>query len=447
MTIRYARSGDVHIAYQVVGDGPLDLVLVPGWVSNLEAFWDSPPLARFLERLAAFSRLILFDKRGTGLSDRVADRELPTLEQRMDDVRAVMDAVASDRSAVFGYSEGGPLSILFAATHPERTTALACYGTYACRRRAPDYPWAPTTEQRESWLRRLETEWGGAADLEDLAPSRAHEPEFRAWWASFLRRSASPSAAVALGRMNSEIDVRDVLPTVRVPTLILHRTGDRDANVEEGRFIARRIPGARFLELPGDDHLPWIGDADAVVDALQEFLTGGRAAPPSDRILATIVFMDVVDSTGHATRLGDRGWRERLEAVHGVARREVARFRGDLVKTLGDGFLATFDGPARATRGACAVRDAVRALGLASRLGVHTGEIERSGTDLAGIALHVAARIMERAGPDEVWASSTVRDLVAGSGLRFDDQGAFRLRGTDREWQLFRVEEDRTSTA
>jgi pimeloyl-ACP methyl ester carboxylesterase len=430
----------MHIAYQVVGEGPFDLVLVPGWVSNIEAFWEDPPMARFLGRLAGFSRLILFDKRGTGLSDRVSDRELPTLEQRIDDVRAVLDAVGSERAAVFGYSEGGPMSILFAATHPARTIALACYGTYAKRLWSEDYPWAPTAEARERWLAMLESEWGGVTDLEELAPSRAREPAFREWWASYLRRSASPSAAVALGRMNTHIDVRDVLPTVRVPTLVLHRTGDRDARVEEGRFIASRIPGARFVELPGDDHLPWSGDVDAVVDALQEFLTGERATAPEHRILATLLFVDVVRSTEHVASAGDRAWAERLEALYAAARLEIDRKRGELVKTLGDGVLALFDGPARAARCALALCESVRDLGVEIRAGVHTGEVERTGSDVSGVAVHVAARVMERAGPGEVWASSTVRDLVSGSGIAFADRGSFRFEGLPREWHVWRVE-------
>jgi len=438
--IRYARSGDVHIAYQVVGEGPLDLIVVPGWVSNIEASWEYPPFAHFLDRLSSFSRLILFDKRGTGLSDRVSDQQLPTLEQRMDDVRAVMDAAGSASAALFGYSEGGPMSILFAATHPDRTTALVCYGTYAKREWSEEYPWAPKPEARARWLDMLEAEWGGVTDLEELAPGHAKDPVFRSWWASYLRRSASPNAAVALGRMNTAIDIRDILPSVRVPTLVLHRTGDRDANVAEGEFIARMIPGARFRELPGDDHIPWIGDVDGLVDAIQEFLTGHRSTPSLDRVLATVLFVDVVDSTKQVSELGDTAWRQRLHRIHAIARSEISRFHGSLVKTMGDGFLATFDGPARATRCAWAVRDALHVLGIESRAGVHTGEIERSDADVAGIAVHIAARVMEAAGAGEVWASSTVRDLASGSGLSFLDRGAHRMKGVSREWQLFQVE-------
>lgn len=437
--IQYARSGEVHIAYQVVGEGPLDLLVVPGWVSNIEASWEYRPFARFLDRLASFSRLILFDKRGTGLSDRVSDRELPTLEQRMDDVRAVMDAAHSRQAALFGYSEGGPMSILFAATHPDRTTALICYGTYAKREWSEDYPWAPTPEARGRWLDMLEAEWGGVTDLDELAPSRARDPEFRRWWASYLRRSASPNAAVALGRMNTAIDVRDVLPTVRVPTLILHRSGDRDARLAEGEFIAANIPGALFRELPGDDHVPWVGDTDPILDGIQEFLTGKRPSPPVDRVLATVLFVDIVGSTELVAALGDSAWRDRLERIYAIASSEVSRFHGTLIKTTGDGFLATFDGPARATHCAQAVCEALHGLGVEARAGVHTGEIERSGADVAGIAVHVAARVMEEAGPGEVWTSSTVRDLASGSGLSFTDRGNFRLKGVQRDWQLFQA--------
>jgi class 3 adenylate cyclase/pimeloyl-ACP methyl ester carboxylesterase len=437
---RYARSGGTHIAFQVTGSGPIDLVVVPGWVSNIDALWEHPASSRFLGRLASFSRLILFDKRGTGLSDRVNDADLPTLEQRMDDVRAVMDAAGSERAAVFGYSEGGPMSVLFAATHGDRTIALICYGTYAKREWSPDYPWAPTREARQRWLGMLESEWGGVTDLAEMAPSAADDPEFRAWWSAYQRRSASPSAAIALGRMNTKIDVRDVLPAVRVPTLILHRTGDRDAHVEEGRFIAGRIPGARFIELPGADHIPWVGDIDSIVDPIQEFLTGGRPAPSVDRVLTTVLLVDLVESTRHAARLGDHAWRGLLDSFQQTAHREIDRFHGSRIKSTGDGVLATFDGPARATRCACAIRDAAHALGLETRSGVHTGEIERTGDDIAGIAVHVAARVMAEASPGQVWTTSTVRDLVYGSGIVFEDRGSFQLKGISRDWQLCRVE-------
>jgi class 3 adenylate cyclase len=437
----YTKSGNVHIAYQVIGTrGMPDLVLVPGWVSNLDAFWEHPSMAKFLNRLAGFSRLIIFDKRGTGLSDRVNDSELPTLEQRMDDVRAVMDAAGSERATLFGYSEGGPMSILFAATYQARTTALICYGTYAKRQWAPDYPWAPTAEKRNEWLQMLEKEWGSVTDLKDLSPTAEKDPEFRAWWSSFLRRSASPSAVLALGRMNTFIDVRDVLPAVRVPTLILHRTGDRDANIEEGRYIAGRIPEARFIQLEGEDHLPWIGDIDAILDPIQEMITGKQPVPSMNRILMTVLFVDIAGSTDLAARLGDNQWISLLESFYDVARLEVSRYRGKLIKSTGDGILAIFDGPARATQCASMLRDVSAKMEIQIRAGLHTGEIELTGSDIGGIAVHIASRVMAEAAPGEIYTTSTVRDLVSGSGIRFHELGTRKLRGVTRDWALFRVD-------
>ena len=434
---RYARSGDVNIAYQVIGEGPFDLVYVPGWVTNLEYGWESPLVARYYQRLASFSRLILFDKRGTGLSDRVPNTELPTLEQRMDDVRAVMDAVGSERAAVMGHSEGGNMCVLFAATYPDRTIALVTFGIYVKRIPSPEYPWAPTPEERQRWLRRLEEEWGGVVDLEDLAPSLALDPGFREWWSTYLRLSASPSAAVALGRMNTQIDVTAILPSVRVPTLVLHRVGDRDIRVEEARYIAEHIPGARLVELPGDDHLPWTPDMDVALDEVEGFLTGSIRPPEPDRVLATVLFTDIVDSTARAAHLGDRRWRETLQAHQGVVRRELERFRGREIKTTGDGFLATFDGPARAIRCAFAIRDAAHRAGLEVRAGLHTGECETMPDDIGGIAVHIASRVVTEADRGEVLVSRTVKDLVAGSGIEFEDRGSRSLKGLDAEWQLF----------
>ena len=433
---RYARSGDVSIAYQVVGDGPRDLVFVPGWVSNIEAMWDDPGMAHVLRRLSSFSRLILFDKRGTGLSDRVPMDELPSLETRMDDVRAVMDAASSERAALFGHSEGGSMCMLFAATFPERTTALVCFGVFAKRVWSPDYPWAPTPEARAAWLDRIETEWGTATDLDDLAPSRANDPTFSEWTAGYFRRSASPGAAAALGRMNTEIDVRDVLPTIQVPTLIMHRAKDRDVNVKEGKFIADRIPGARFLRMPGTDHLFWTEDADHVVDEIERFLTGTTLGPEPDRVLATVLFTDIVGSTAQAVKMGDRQWMDALEAHRTMVRWFLERFRGREVDTAGDGFFATFDGPARAIRCAIAVRDAAREHGVEIRAGVHTGEVE-IGEKPAGVAVHIGARVMAKAGTGEVLVSQTVKDLVAGSGLRFDDRGPQALKGVPGIWNLW----------
>lgn len=436
---RYTKSGDVNIAYQVTGRGPLDLVFVDGWVSHLEYAWEHPSFARFLDRLGSFSRLIRFDKRGTGLSDPVV--ELPTLEQRMDDVRAVMDAVGSERAALFGWSEGGSMCALFAATYPKRTSALILCGAFAKRIWSPDYPWAPTPEERQRFFDAIETGWGGVVDLETLAPSTADDPQFRDWWSTYLRLGASPGAALAHARMNTEIDIRHVLKTIRVPALVLHRSGDQDAKVEEGRYIAAQIPGAKFVELPGRDHLPFVGDADALLDEVEEFLTGVRTSPEAERILATVLFADIVESTKRATELGDRRWRDLLEAYYALIRRHLAAFRGREIDTTGDGLLATFDGPARAIRCACAIRDAARGLGIEVRAGLHTGECEVIGPKLGGIAVHIGARVASLAGAGEVLVSSTVKDLVAGSGLRFEDRGAHALKGVEGEWRLFAVAE------
>jgi class 3 adenylate cyclase len=434
---RYARSGDVNIAYQVLGEGPFDLVYVPGWVTNLEYGWDSPLVERYYNRLASFSRLILFDKRGTGLSDRVPVSELPTLEQRMDDVRAVMDAVGSERAVVMGHSEGGNMCVLFAATYPERTIALVTFGIYVKRIPSPDYPWAPTPAERQAWLERIERDWGGVVDLEILAPSFVDDPEFCHWWSTYLRVSASPSAAVALGQMNTQIDVTTILPSVRVPTLVMHRIGDRDIRVEEARYIAQHIPGARLVELPGDDHLPWTPDMDLALDEVERFLTGSIRRPEPDRVLATVLFTDIVDSTARAAGLGDRRWRQTLQTYQGVVRRELDRFRGREIKTIGDGFLATFDGPARSIRCAFAIRDAARRAGLEVRAGLHTGECEVMPDDIGGIAVHIASRVVTEADPGEVLVSRTVKDLVAGSGIEFEDRGSRSLKGLNAEWQLF----------
>ena len=434
---QYTKSGDVNIAYQIVGEGPLDLVYVPGWISNVELMWEEPAHAHVLGRLSSFSRLILFDKRGTGMSDPVPLDRLPTLEERMDDVRAVMDAAGSERAAVFGFSEGGVMSALFAATYPERTVALATYGTFAKRIWGPDYPWAPTPEGRERELAELERNWATWMDLDQLAPSESEA--FKSRLAAYFRRSASPGAGVALLRMNTQHDIRDVLPSIRVPTLVMHRRDDIDVKVEEGRWIAERIPGAKYVELPGDSHTLWGGDTDEIVDEVEEFLTGVRPARELDRVLATVLFTDIVGSTERAAQLGDRRWRELLSAHEAAVRRELERFRGREVDTAGDGFLATFDGPARAVRCALAARDAVRPLDLEIRAGVHTGELELDGEKVRGIAVHTGARVASLAGPGEVLASSTVKDLVSGSGIEFEDRGAHALKGVPGEWRLYAV--------
>jgi class 3 adenylate cyclase len=436
---RYARSGDLNIAYQVVGEGPRDLLYVPGWVSNIELMWEEPALAHFLGRLASFSRLILFDKRGTGLSDRVSNEELPTLEQRMDDVRAVLDAVGSERSALFGHSEGGNMCLLFAATYPERTIALITIGIYAKRLWSEDYPWAPSPAEREEAALEIEQGWG-TIDLSYYAPSRIGDEAFSDGLATYFRRSSSPGAAAALLRMNSQIDVRDVLSTIHVPTLVLHETGDQDVDVEEGRYIASRIPGAKFVEIPGEDHIFWARHADAVADEIEEFLTGVRPVAEPDRVLATVLFTDIVGSTERAAELGDRRWKAVLDSHDALAGREIERHRGRQVKTTGDGLLATFDGPARAVRCAQAIRDAARSLELDIRAGVHAGECELRGDDVAGIAVHTAARVAALADGGDVLVSSTVKDLTAGSGLEFEERGVHRLKGVPGEWKLYAVE-------
>jgi class 3 adenylate cyclase len=436
---RYAQSGDVNIAFQVVGDGPLDLVYVPGWVSHLEYFWQEPSYAAFLRRLSSFSRLILFDKRGTGMSDRVPDTELPTLEQRMDDVRAVMDAVESKEAALLGMSEGGPMCLLFAATYPERTRAVIILGSYARRTWAPDHPWAPTEADQEAFIEAVARDWGGAVGLAARAPSQVGNETFSRWWSTYLRMSASPGAAKTFTRMNAQIDVRHVLPLVQVPTLIVHRAGDLAMSVEGSRYMAERIEGARYVELPGEDHLPFVGDQDQILDEVEEFLTGVRRGPEPDRVLATVLFTDIVGSTERAAELGDRRWRELLEAHHAAVRGELERFRGREVDTAGDGFLATFDGPARAIRCATAIRGAVERLGLTIRAGLHTGECELHGNNVSGLAVHMGARVAALARPSEVLVSSTVKDLVAGSGIEFDDRGVHELKGIPGDWRLYAV--------
>jgi pimeloyl-ACP methyl ester carboxylesterase len=436
---RYARSGDIHIAYQVVGEGELDLVFVPGWVSNVELVWEEASARRFLERLASFSRLVLFDKRGTGLSDPVSDDQLPTMEQRMDDVRAVMDAAHMQSAALFGVSEGVPMSALFAATYPERTTALVLYGGYAKRRYSGDYPWAPTPEERQVFFDAIERQWGGVVDLGELAPSVAGDERFKQWWATYLRRSASPMRALALARMNTEIDIRSILPTIRVPTLILHRSGDHDVDVRGARWMATQIPNVRYVELPGEDHLPFVGDSSALLDEIQEFLTGQRAAVVPDSVLGTLLFTDMVESTPRAAELGNTRWAALVENHFQVLRQQLGRFRGKEVHTTGDGLLATFDGPARAVQCGRAMIEAVRPLGIQIRVGLHTGEYELIGQEVAGLAIHIAARVMSKAGASQVWVSSTVKDLIAGSGIEFADEGMHALKGVAGEWHLYSV--------
>jgi class 3 adenylate cyclase len=430
----YAKSGDVHIAYQVIGRGRLDLVFVPGFVTNLDLWWDDPSSAHFFSRLAAFSRLILFDKRGTGLSDRMAG--IANLEDRMDDVRAVMDATGCERAALFGVSEGGPMSLLFAATYPERAHALALYGSYARHPTISEYNIAQHIEL-------IDRVWGtGEYIARFMVPGKAADEGIRRTLARRERQGATPSAASAILRMNSEIDARHILPTIRVPTLVLHRVGDTRVTVDAGRYLASHIPGAKYVELPGTDHnfLNERDITDRIVDEVEEFLTGSRTAAEPDRVLATVLFTDIVDSTKRAAELGDRDWRLLRDRHDDAVRQELARYRGREVKTLGDGFLATFDGPARAVRCASAIIETVRRLGMAVRSGLHTGEIEIQRDDVAGIAVHIAARVAGMAEAGEVLVSNTVRDLVAGSGLRFHDRGTHALKGLPEPLRLFAAE-------
>jgi len=441
--IRYTRNGDVALAYQVLGDGPIDLVFLPAFISNLEIAWEEPRLARFLRRLASFSRLILMDRRGTGLSDRMSPEDLPPLEVLMDDLAVVLDTVGSKQTALFGASDSGCLCAMLAATYPDRVTALALFAVASVGLRTDDYPWQWTSKEWEAYFGDLVAGWGTRSYADKVAPwfdpSVAGDERFIGWWARYMRQSASPNSVVAIERMWRDLDIRPILPTIRVPTLVMHRTEDAMEDVEAGRDFAERIPGARFMEFPGGDNAPWLGDPDAVLDAVEEFVTGRRPAPEVDRVLATVLFTDIVGSTERAAALGDGRWGELLTLHHERVRGELERFRGRETKTAGDGFLATFDGPARAVHCARAVAEGVRDLGIEVRAGVHTGEIELDGDDVRGIAVHIGARVGALAGPSEVLVSSTVKDLVAGSGLAFEVAGEHELKGVPDRWRLYRV--------
>jgi class 3 adenylate cyclase len=437
---RYAKTTDgLHIAYQVVGDGPFDLVFANSWCSHVELGWEHPPMARFYEQLSSFCRLILFDKRGTGLSDPVSG--VPTVEDRMDDIRAVMDAVGSETAALLGASEGGATCPVFAATYPERTRALVLFSPFIVGMADEECPWAWPSEMWDYTRAGMEEAWGDPDKIgvELYNPSLAGNEAANAWYARYWRASASPSVALALLEVNTQIDIRPVLPFVRVPTLVLHRTDETWINVNYGRYAAAKIPGARLVELEGTDHEPWEQDSDAVVGEIQEFLTGVRSEWETDRVLATVLFTDIVDSTMHASTVGDHAWKDMLDAHDDMARRQLERFGGREVNTTGDGFLATFDGPARGIRCALAVRGGAARLGLEVRAGLHTGEVERRGADIGGIAVHVGQRISAAAGAGEVVVSSTVKDLVAGSQLTFDDLGEREVKGRSRPWRIFRV--------
>lgn len=440
---RYVRSSGVSIAYQVHGEGALNLVFVPGFVSHVELLWENHEMARFLRRLASFSHLILYDKRGQGLSDRPADP--PTLEDSMDDLAAVLDATECDRAAIFGVSEGGPMSMLFAATYPERVSSLVLYGTYARMVDGADFDLGFPASLLNRLATMIREQWGGPVGVRQWAPSRQGDDEFERWWARVLRQGTSPAGAIALIDLYRELDVRPVLPSIDVPTLIAHRTDDRIISMRQARYLAERIAGARLVELPGGDHLVQTEDPDALLDEVEEFLTGARRAHEPERALATVLFTDIVGSTELAAELGDRAWRELLGRHDAAVRRQLAVHRGREVKTLGDGFLATFDGPARAIRCACAIRDAMPDLDLRIRAGIHTGEVELIGDDVGGMAVNIGARIGALAGADEVLVSSTVRELVVGSGLRFADRDAHTLKGAPGEWRLFAVEQEALS--
>jgi pimeloyl-ACP methyl ester carboxylesterase len=441
--IGYARSGDVHIAYTVTGDGPLDLVLVEGYFTHLGIMWEQPAYRRWVHRLASFARVIRFDKRGMGLSDRV---QVGTLEERMDDLRAVLDAAGSQRAVLVGTSEGGPLSLLFAATLPERTAALVLVGAEVRERVTEDWPWGERTdEQFERELVDIGNRWGVLGLSRDRYPSLAPADSdlMFEWSKRMVREAAGPGEAIAFKRMAFEIDVRALSSSVHVPTLILHRVGDRICHVGNSRFLAEQVPGATYRELPGDDHMPWMdpGGAEEILAEIQEFFTGTREAQVPDRILATVLFGDLVASTHLLSEIGDARYRQLIELFLDAVRTELHRYRGREVDTAGDGFFASFDGPARAIRCGQAVAAAARRLGLAVRLGVHTGEVEVVGDKLAGIAVHIGARIGSLAQGDEILVSSTVRDIVAGSGLRFTDRGQRTLKGVDGEWRLYAVDE------
>ncbi len=436
---RYAKSGDLRIAYQVHGDGPFDLVFAPGYLSHLEQNQWWPGYATFLERMASFSRLIVFDRRGTGLSDRILT--LGSFEELMDDIGVVLEAAGSERAALFGGAEGGPMCALFAATYPDRTTALVLGASYACRTRASDHPWGLDDETQNRILEGYDERWGRPGfGSRALAPSLAEDERFQAWYAQAQRFSGTPSSARAWFRITMEIDVREILPAIRVPTLVLHRTGDRVIPVESGRYLAAHIPDAKLVEMSGDDHFPFAGDIDTIVDEVEEFLTGSRPFREPDRVLATVLFTDIVDSTRVAAELGDRRWTQLLADHHRLVQGELERHRGRVVRVEGDGTLSTFDGPARAVSCALAIRDLVRELGVEIRTGLHTGEIELTPTGIEGIAVHIGARVAALATPGEVLVSTTVKDLVVGSGIAFAERGKHALKGVPGEWQLYGVE-------
>lgn len=437
--VHYAKSDDLNIAYQVSESNGPDLVYVSGWASHLDMMWQNTYQAPFLHRLSQFSRLITFDKRGVGLSDRVSISDLPTLEQRMDDVRAVLDAVGSTQAYLFGHSEGSVLSTLFAATYPDRTNGLMLYGGYAARSPQDDYPWAPSPADRAEFLDHVLNHWPELSGIESMAPSMAGDASFVDDFNRYMRSAASPAAAHALAVMNTQADIRDILSSVPVPTLIIHRVGDRDAEIGGARYMVERIPNARLVELDGEDHLPWTEDSESVLSEIEQFVTGIRPEREVTRVLSTVLFTDIVDSTVRAVELGDEGWRRLLDRHDAICIQHISQYRGRLIKATGDGILATFDGPARAIRCGQAIAQAVRELEIEIRAGLHTGEIELRGDDIGGVAVHFASRVMGFAGSSQIVVSRTVRDLVAGSGLTFTSIGEKSLKGIPGDWELFIV--------
>jgi class 3 adenylate cyclase len=441
-TTQWAKSGTVNVAYQVLGSGPLDLVYAPGFCSDVELAWEWPPLARFYRALASFARLIVFDRRGTGMSDPVSDGVIPTPEARMDDVRAVMDAAGSGRAVLMGVSEGAPLCALFAATYPKRTQGLISWSGFPRYAATEGFDIGYPPEELKEATAAIAEYWGtdefGDQLAEGLAPTSAPDPAFRMWFRRYLRRGATPGAALLIDKMANELDVRAVLRSIHVPTLVMHRAEDDNRGLS--RYLAQHIEGAKLVELPGSDHLPWSGDQDSVIGEVEEFVTGSRSAPDRDRVLATVLFTDLVGSTEHAAALGDRRWADKLQGHHNLVRSELARFGGREVDTAGDGFLATFDGPARAIRCAAGIVSGSEGQGLQVRAGLHTGECELVDGAVRGIAVHTGARVAGRAQPGEVLISSTVRDLVAGSGLAFDDRGVHALKGVPGEWHLYALQ-------
>jgi len=435
---QYAKSGDVHIAYQAIGDGATDLVLAPGVVSNIEVMWEEPTWATFLRRLSSFARVVVFDRRGMGSSDRRVD--LPTLEIQMDDLRAVMDAAGSERATLVGVDDGGAMTALFAASFPDRANALVLYASLARYSYTPTYPEGFGPSVRDRLEEFYENRWASGDDIAILVPSRAGDKDFARWWGRLQRLNTSPAEAIALLNYVWDLDVRAILGTIRVPTVVIHRRGDRFVPVQHGRYLAQHIPGASYCELDGTDHVPWAGDSESIVGEIEELVTGIRSPPERNRVLATVLFTDIVDSTAHLTKLGDAGWRTVLDRHDALVEHALERYRGRKVNPTGDGLLATFDGPARAVHCACAIRDGVEALGIEVRAGVHTGEVELRGDDLVGVAVHVGARVAAIADRGEVLVTRTVTDLVAGSGLTFADRGEHDLKGLPGTWHVYAVD-------